>query len=40
MPKKTIAKIGYGSFDQVDRQSLDDYNFLFFILLLFCDCIF
>lgn len=31
-PKKPTAKINCGSFNQLDMQSLSDYNFFFFIL--------
>ena len=34
MPKKTIVKISYSSFDQPNLQSLNDYIFVIFILRL------
>lgn len=36
--QKTTAEVGDGSFDQVDLQLLNDYNFIF--ILFFCDCTF
>ena len=34
MPEKTTAKVGCGSFDQSDLQSLNDRIFVFFVLRL------
>ena len=34
MSQKIAAKIGCGSFDQFDMQSLNEYTFFFFILQL------